>query len=530
MSLTGDLYINGKWQTGAAGTFHGVNPATGKDLPEVFSKASEAQVDEAVEAADAAFQVFRNTTLEARAKFLNTCADEIMALGDELVERVSAETGYPAMRGQGERARTCGQLRMFADYIVQGDYLDARIDTALPDRAPLPRPDIRYVNQALGPVAVFSVSNFPLAYSVAGGDTASAFAAGCPVLVKAHSSHPGTSELVAQAIATAVKKCGLPAGVFSYLAGAGRVVGAALVKAPAVKAVGFTGSIAGGTALCDIANARPEPIPVFAEMGSINPVVLLPNALSQSAEKIATGFVGSLILGTGQFCVNPGLMLAIDGEGLESFISATTTALAEVGAGVLLNKGTCTSFSVGIAESSGHSGVDIVAAGVSAEGKDGFCAQATLMTTTADYFIANPELREEIFGPASLLVKCKNENDLLAVVATLQGQLTGTIHAADGELANYKSLAEALTLKVGRMVINGFPTGVEVCPAMVHGGPFPASSDQRFTAVGTAAIARFVRPVCYQNYPEALLPSALRDSNPLNIPRVINGESGKGSL
>lgn len=527
MRISGKILINGQWREGEAGTFYAVNPATGKQLETEFSKASKSQVDEAVAAAESAFHIFRNTSLEQRAQFLNTCADEIMALGDDLLDMITAETGYPLMRGQVERARTCGQLRMFAEYIVKGEYLNARIDTAMPDRQPIPRPDLRYLNQALGPVAVFAVSNFPLAYSVAGGDTASAFAAGCPVLVKGHSSHPGTSELVAQAIAVAIEKCNLPGGVLSLLSGEGRIVGTALVEAPAVKAVGFTGSISGGTALCAIASARPEPIPVFAEMGSNNPVILLPEALNQSAEDIATGFAASLILGSGQFCVNPGLILAIESDALEQFIATTSAALSEVGPCVMLNENICRGYAHGTKESAALDEVEVLATGVSIDDQTGSYAQTMLMSTNASYYMSNPGLQEEIFGPASLLVKCKTMAELLNIVRSLKGQLTGTIHAAEGELENYKMLTETLSLRVGRMVINGFPTGVEVCPAMVHGGPFPASSDQRFTAVGTAAIARFVRPVCYQNYPESLLPNALRDSNPLEIPRVVNGEMSK---
>ncbi len=530
MAITGKLFINGEWVEGQAGTYRATNPATGKEIEPALSMASSEQVDEALVAAEAAAATFRKSSLKKRAEFLRTCADEIMALGDELIERVTAETGYPAARGQMERGRTCNQLKLFADTIEKGDYLDPRIDTALPDREPLPRPDIRHLNQAIGPVVVFGASNFPLAFSVAGGDTAAAFAAGCPVLVKGHSSHPGTSELVAQAVATAVKKCGLPAGVFSLLMGSGAKVGAALVKAPAVKAVGFTGSFAGGMALVEISNSRPEPIPVFAEMGSINPVVLLPEVLSQNAETVAQGFVGSLTLGTGQFCVNPGLVIAIDDDGLAKFIAAASKAVAEVQAGVMLNERICSAYSEGLSEYSSQSGVEIISSGGSAAEKEGYCGQATLMTATAETFLQNPSIHEEVFGPASLVVKCKDKAEILKVVGALKGQLTGTVHCADGELANYTDLTDLLSLKVGRVVINGFPTGVEVCHAMVHGGPFPASTDSRFTSVGTTAINRFVRPVCYQNFPEALLPDALRNDNPLNLLRLVNGEKTKDKI
>ncbi|WP_346839543.1 aldehyde dehydrogenase (NADP(+)) [Microbulbifer sp. SAOS-129_SWC] len=530
MPISGKQLIAGKWLEGRSGTFNGVNPATGEDLEPQFTCADEFQVAEAVSAASECFTAFANTTPQQRADFLNACADEIMALGDELLERVSAETGYPRGRAEGERGRTCGQLRLFADWIVDGEYLDARIDTAMPERQPLPRPDLRSFNQALGPVAVFGASNFPLAFSVAGGDTAAAFAAGCPVIVKGHNSHPGTSELVAQAIDKAVQKCGLPGGVFSLIMGAGKTVGAALVQAPGIKAVGFTGSTAGGTALFKLANERPEPIPVFAEMGSINPVVLLPEALKNSAESIAAGFVGSLTLGTGQFCVNPGLVLAVEGDGLEQFIAATGEALAKVGAGVMLNKNTRQGYQSGVAKLRDQAGVEQVAAGEAAGEDGGFTCQAGLLTVCAKDFLANRELQEEVFGPMSLVVKCRDRAELLQAIQSLQGQLTGTLQCSESELASYGDLVELLRQRVGRIVVNGFPTGVEVCHSMMHGGPFPAATDARFTSVGTMSIARFVRPICFQNYPQSLLPDALKDSNPLEIPRLVNGEKSRAAL
>lgn len=524
MSITGNIFINGEWVQGKGGTYQAVNPATREALTPIMSMASESQVAIALEAAEAAASEFRNSSLEQRAAFLESCADEIMALGDELVERVSVETGYPAARGEGERARTCNQLRLFAKTIRQGDYLDARIDPALPDRAPLPRPDLRSLNQAIGPVVVFGASNFPLAFSVAGGDTAAALAAGCPVLVKGHSSHPGTSELVAQAIANALEKSDLPAGVFSLLMGEGAKVGAALVQAPVVKAVGFTGSFTGGMALVKLANDRPEPIPVFAEMGSVNPVILLPQALQENAESIAEGFISSLTLGTGQFCVNPGLVIGLEGEALDAFLHSAGKLVANMAPGVMLNERISQAYDDGLKNFIGQPGVELLSSGEDTENAAGYCAQTSFMVTTSTVFLENPSIHEEIFGPASLVVKCKNVNEILAVVGALQGQLTGTVHAADGELAEYRALMDLLSVKVGRIVINGFPTGVEVCDAMVHGGPFPASTDARFTSVGTSAIRRFVRPVCYQNCPEKLLPEALRDANPLGLNRLINGQ------
>ena len=530
MSLTGKILIRGQWVEGEGGTYQAIDPATGDALAPVMTMASMAQVADALAAAEAAAPAFRHSTLEQRAVFLESCAEEIMALGSELVERVTLETGYPAARGEMERARTCNQLRLFAQTIRRGDYLDARIDPAMPDRVPVPRPDLRSVNQAIGPVVVFGASNFPLAFSVAGGDTAAALAAGCPVLVKGHSSHPGTSELVAQAVANALAQSDLPDGVFSLLMGAGARVGAALVQAPAVKAVGFTGSFAGGMSLVKLASARPEPIPVFAEMGSINPVILLPGALRENAQGIAEGFVASLNLGTGQFCVNPGLVIAIDDEGLADFMEAAANLVGNTAAGVMLNERICSAYDEGLERFLEQPDVELVAAGDDTVDAAGFCAQANLMETTAANFLANPAIHEEIFGPASLVVKCRDAADILAVVTALRGQLTGTVHAAGDELARHRALMDLLSEKVGRIVINGYPTGVEVCHAMVHGGPFPASTDSRFTSVGTAAIRRFVRPVCYQNCPQALLPEALQDGNPLGLARLVNGEHSKAAV
>lgn len=529
MTITGKLFIAGEWVNGEGGNYEAINPATGKALEPQMTAATSAQVDTALKSAEEAFYIFKNTSVSVRAQFLRDCAEEIMNLGDDLVTRITEETGYPKPRGEGERARTCFQLRMFADFIESGDYYDARIDTAIPDRTP-PKPDIRFMNQAIGPVVVFGASNFPLAYSVAGGDTAAALAAGCPVLVKGHSSHPGTCELVAQAMAKAVKKNNLPAGTFSLIMGSGAEVGSKMVLAPAVKAVGFTGSFTGGMALVKLANDREEPIPVFAEMGSVNPIVFLPESLKRSAQTIASGYVASLTLGTGQFCVNPGLALAIDGPELTQFISELKTALAAIPAGVMLNKRICGSFGEGVEKYLAFDGIELIASGQEIADDQGFRAQASVMSATGDTFLANPHIHEEIFGPTALLVKCKNKQQLLEIVNQLKGQLTGTLHGTDDELSAHADLAEKLRLKVGRLVVNQFPTGVEVCPSMVHGGPFPAASDSRFTAVGTASIHRFLRPVCYQNFPEKLLPEVLHNKNSLNTLRTINGSKTRDSL
>lgn len=529
MSITGKLYISGEWITGKGTSYQAVNPAKGLPLEPPMSAANASQVEVALQAAADAFTEFNLTSPKARAQFLRDCADEIMNLGDELLERLTLETGYPRPRAEGERARTCFQLRMFADHVESADFYDARIDTAIPTRTP-PKPDVRFMNQGIGPVVVFGASNFPLAFSVAGGDTAAAFAAGCPVLVKGHSSHPGTCELVAQAIAKALEKNRLPAGTFSLIMGSGADVGSKMVLSPVVKAVGFTGSFAGGMALVKLANEREEPIPVFAEMGSVNPIVFLPEALKNSAHTIATGYVGSLTLGTGQFCVNPGLALAIEGTELTQFINELKTALGQIPAGVMLNKRICSSYNEGVEKYLGFAGVELIATGQETAGTEGYRAQASIMSVTGDTFLANSHIHEEIFGPAALLVKCKNKAQLLQILDQLKGQLTGTVHCTESELAQHQDVADKLRLKVGRLVINQFPTGVEVCPSMVHGGPFPAASDSRFTAVGTASIQRFLRPVCYQNYPEKLLPTVLQNQNAFNALRTINGIKTRDSL
>ncbi|WP_416307402.1 aldehyde dehydrogenase (NADP(+)) [Neptunicella sp. SCSIO 80796] len=523
MTISGKLLIAGEWQEGDAGSFQAVNPATGQPIATQHTKASEQQVSVAAELAGEAFAGYRNTSLKARATFLHACADHIMQLGDELLDCMQQETGYPRGRCEGERARTVGQLRMQADYIVSGDYLDPRIDSALPQRQPIPRPDLRYLNQAIGVVAVFAVSNFPLAYSSAGGDTASALAAGCPVIVKGHPSHPGTGELVVQALQRAARECDMPTGVISYIQGDDNIAGAALINAPQVKAIGFTGSIKGGTSIAKMAAVRPEPIPVFAEMGSINPVVLLPHALAESATDIAAGFVGALTLGTGQFCVNPGLIVALKSPHLDTFVEAVSAQLNGAGAGVMLNQRICQNYQQGVEQFTQYSGVAVAANGEPVAQTEGFYAQTALFRTQASYFLANPQLHEEVFGPASLLVECETVAQIQQVLLSLPGQLTGTVHGAKDELEEHSALLDLLSVKVGRMVINGFPTGVEVCPAMVHGGPFPASTDSRFTAVGTAAIHRWIRPVCYQNFPQTLLPEALKDANPLGLLRTVNG-------
>ncbi|MCS0580010.1 aldehyde dehydrogenase (NADP(+)) [Massilia pinisoli] len=520
MNIQGDMIIGRQAVHGSAGTVRAFNPATRAELEPAFGAATMDDLAGACLLAEAAFDPYRNAPLERRARFLETIADRIMDIGPLLIERASAESGLPAARLEGERARTCNQLRLFAKVVRDGHFLAATLDSALPQRTP-PRPDLRMGKIGLGPVAVFGASNFPLAFSVAGGDTASALAAGCPVVVKAHNAHLGTSELVAKAVRQAAEECGMPEGTFSMLIGTGFEIGQALVSHPAIKAVGFTGSRAGGLALVTAAQARKEPIPVYAEMSSINPFFLLPGALAACGATLAQGFVDSLTMGVGQFCTNPGLVIGLAGAELDVFRTAATEALAAKGAGTMLTAGIHQTYVDAVARRSGLAGVELVAQG-GAEGC-GCAAQAALYQTDAATFLANSALEEEIFGPTSLIIACANENELLEVARHIEGQLTATIHAtaADRDLAG--RLMPTLERKAGRILFNGFPTGVEVCHAMVHGGPFPATSDSRTTSVGATAIERFLRPVCYQDVPAELLPEALRDENPLGLARMVDG-------
>jgi NADP-dependent aldehyde dehydrogenase len=502
--------------------FHGINPATNEALDPAFVSAVPADLERACALADAAFDIYRETSLEQRAVFLETIAAKILALGDTLIERAVAETGLPRGRIEGERGRTVGQLRLFASVVRDGHWLDARVDPAQPERKPMARSDLRLRNVALGPVAVFGASNFPLAFSVAGGDTASALAAGCPVVCKAHSAHPGTSKLVGEAITAAVAECGLPEGVFALLLGNGRWLGGSLVADARIKAVGFTGSIGGGLALVKIASARAEPIPVYAEMSSINPVILLPAALAARAEQLGAGFVGSLTMGAGQFCTNPGLVLAQDGPGLDAFIKAASAALAAAPASTMLTPGIFQAYADGVAHLAANPAVQTVARGV-ADTAPNRC-QPALFVTDADSFLADETLGHEVFGASSLVIRCRDLEAVRNLVAKMQGQLTVTLQMDDADTDAARRLLPTLERKAGRVLVNGWPTGVEVCHAMVHGGPFPATSDSRTTSVGTLAIRRFLRPVCYQDLPDALLPESLREANPLGVPRLVDGK------
>ncbi|WP_248921079.1 aldehyde dehydrogenase (NADP(+)) [Pseudomonas entomophila] len=522
MPLTGNLLIGQTSVPGSHGAVRAIDPATNQALEPAYAGATGEHVAQACTLAWAAFDEYRETSPEQRARFLETIAEQIETLGDLLIERANAETGLPKARLLGERARTCNQLRTFARVVRAGEWLDVRVDRAQPERQPLPRPDLRQRQVSLGPVAVFGASNFPLAFSVAGGDTASALAAGCPVVVKAHGAHPGTSELVGQAVARAVKLCALPEGVFSLLYGAGREIGVALVSDPRIKAVGFTGSRSGGIALCQAAQARHEPIPVYAEMSSINPVFLFNAALQARAETLAQGFVTSLTQGAGQFCTNPGLVIACQGPALERFIAATGDHLQPVAAQTMLTPGIASAYANGVAALNENGNAQAVASGLPQQSPNQ--CQAYVFVTQAQAFLADPALQAEVFGAASLVVACDSDEEIRLVAEHLEGQLTATLHLDDADLPDARQLLPTLERKAGRILVNGWPTGVEVCDAMVHGGPFPATSDTRGTSVGTAAILRFLRPVCYQDFPDTLLPEALKHDNPLHLHRLLDGK------
>ncbi|MEW9583686.1 aldehyde dehydrogenase (NADP(+)) [Paraburkholderia sp. DGU8] len=527
MSITGEMLIGRQAVRGEEQPLHAFNPATGSAIAEpVFGSGGVAQVERACQLAHQAFDPYRALPLTVRAEFLERIADGITALGDALIERAHQETGLPKARLEGERGRTTGQLKLFAQVVRAGQWLAATLDSPLPERKPLPRSDLRMQKIALGPVAVFGASNFPLAFSVAGGDTAAALAAGCPVVVKAHRAHLGTSEMVGRVIQRVSQEMDLPEGVFSLIVGAGNLVGEALVSHPEIKAVGFTGSRAGGTSLMRVATARPEPIPVYAEMSSINPVFILPNALAQRGDSIARGFVDSLVLGAGQFCTNPGLAIAIDSDALKGFVAAASEALGGKPAQTMLTAGIHAAYQDGERKLAATRGVEAVAHGVEPTGPTQ--ARAALFVTDAQTFLANPALEDEVFGPVSTLVRCKDEQQLLAVAEHFAGQLTATLQMDSADIAAAKKLVPILERKAGRILVNGYPTGVEVSHAMVHGGPFPATSDTRATSVGTTSIERFLRPVCYQDFPADLLPEALADSNPLDLWRRRDGEITRG--
>lgn len=512
--LTGRNLVAGEWR-GSDRSFTAVEAASGAALKPDFAEASAADVADACAAAAAAQPRFAALPLAERAAFLRLMADKIDALGDALTQRAMRESGLPEARLNGERGRTVGQLRLFAEEVEGGAWQGLRIDHAIPGRTP-PKPDLRMRKIPLGPVAVFGASNFPLAFSVAGGDTAAALAAGCCVVVKGHPAHPGTSEMVAGAILEAVRESGLPDGVFSLVGGTDYALGEALVKDPRIAAVGFTGSRAGGLALMGHAAARPVPIPVYAEMSSVNPVVLMPHRLAEAAEALAAAYVASLSLGAGQFCTNPGILLAVEGEAATRFVGAVGEALGGIAAQTMLTPGIHSAYAKGIAAIAEH-GARLV--GTGAEGS-GTCGRAHVYTVSGAEFRANPAFGHEVFGPSSIIVTCTDLAEIAAILEGMEGQLTATLHMASADHAEARRLIPILENRAGRIIANAWPTGVEVTHAMVHGGPFPATSDGRSTSVGTLAIERFLRPVSYQDLPAALLPKALLDGTSPVLRRV----------
>ncbi|UQB80111.1 aldehyde dehydrogenase (NADP(+)) [Pseudomonas shirazica] len=523
--MTGSNFIGGQRSAAGSVRLQSLDARTGEALPQAFAQATPEEVDAAAQAAEAAFAEYNALAPQRRAQFLDAIADQLDALDDTFVATVCRETALPAGRIQGERARTSNQMRLFASVLRRGDYLGARIDRAQPLRQPLPRPDLRQYRTGVGPVAVFGASNFPLAFSTAGGDTAAALAAGCPVVVKAHSGHMATAERVAEAIERAVVATGMPAGVFNMIYGAG--VGEALVRHPAIQAVGFTGSLKGGRALCELAAARPQPIPVFAEMSSINPVLVLPAALQARGEQVARELAGSVVLGCGQFCTNPGLVIGIAGEAFSNFLAALGAQLADQPGQTMLNAGTLRSYAQGVQRLLQHPGVRHLAGADQA----GDQAQAQLFQADVSLLLdGDALLQEEVFGPATVAVAVADEAELRRAVQALHGQLTATLIAEPEDFQRFAALVPLLQRKAGRLLVNGYPTGVEVCDAMVHGGPYPATSDARGTSVGTLAIDRFLRPVCYQDYPDALLPDALKNANPLGLQRLVDGQHSREAL
>lgn len=517
IEITGQSYIAGNWVIPAGVTFQSFNPSN-KESMYSFASCGPNEIVQATGAAESAFQAYRNLDGKTIGLFLKTIADEIEALGDQLLEVCDSETALGRVRLTGERGRTCGQLRAFAELAIKGEWVQASIDTAIPDRAPVPKPDLRRMMKAIGPVAVFGASNFPFAFSALGGDTASALAAGNPVIVKGHPAHPATSELFAHAIAAAIEKCNIPDGVFSLLQGVGYELGVELVKNPIVQAVGFTGSESGGRALMDIAAARPQPIPVYAEMGSINPLFVGPETLGAQAESIAAGLSGSVCMGTGQFCTSPGIAVSVANEAFET---ALKTKLSEAPRGYLLNPQIASSLQKGLERLKNHPHVEWLNEADFEEGS--LTPPNAVFKTSAKCFLDDSSLSEEVFGPVTLYVVCDDEAQILEVAESLNGNLTASVHTdEDMELA--AKLYNVLEQKVGRVISNGYPTGVEVCPSQQHGGPYPASSVATSTSVGVGAIVRFARFVAYQGTPNDLLPDALKNENPLGIYRLVNGE------
>jgi alpha-ketoglutaric semialdehyde dehydrogenase len=508
---------------------YATNPATGERLQPEFISATAEEVDLAVRLAAEAFEVYQRVSGRDRGAFLRAIASKIESIAGHVIERAALETALPQARLQGETARTCAQLRLFAQVVEEGSWVQARIDHGDPDRKPAPKPDIRSMLRPLGPVVVFGASNFPLAFSVAGGDTASALAGGNTVVFKAHPAHPGTSELVGRAVRGSVRECGLPEGVFSLLFDGGTRVGTELIKHPLVRAGGFTGSRGAGRVLMDLSAARPEPIPFYAEMSSTNPVFILPGALQERGESIAAGLHTSFTLGAGQFCTKPGMVFLPHGSDSAAFAWRLQQLVGDSAPFHLLTKTIHASYDAAIAGRKRDESVRLVAEGPAAA-DTGFAVSSALFEMDAASFLGSDlgsDLDGEIFGPTTLLVRHSSRDQVLAIARGLEGHLTATIHGTEQDLREFADLIAILENKVGRLVFNGFPTGVEVTHAMVHGGPYPSTSDGRSTSVGSQAIFRFARPVCYQGFPDSALTDALKDGNPLGIWRMVDGEMSR---
>jgi NADP-dependent aldehyde dehydrogenase len=531
MELHGANILGGETSRSGKTTFRGVNPATGAALEPAYYEATEAEIDRALKLAECSFAAYRKMPPAEIARFLEAIAGGLENLGAELIARAQAETALPEPRLLNERGRTAMQLRMFAALVREGSWLDARIDRADAARTPVPKPDMRRMLVPMGPVVIFGASNFPLAFSVCGGDTASALAAGNPVVVKGHPAHPGTSEMAARVVQEAVRACGMPPGAFSMVQGPSPAVGLALVKHPLARAVGFTGSLGAGRALFDAAAARPVPIPMFAEMGSINPVFVLPGALKSRGAAVAQSLAKSVTLGVGQFCTKPGLALGVRGPELEAFTETLSREIAQSPAATMLHAGIAEHYRNGLSKRGGISGIRVAGSATAAasasptqSSEKSASAFAAVFTADAQLFRDEPSLSEELFGPATLVVPCESKQRLEEIASNLAGQLTVTIHATDEDLKEFAPLIDILREKAGRLVFGTMPTGLEVGPATQHGGPYPATTDPRFTSVGTAAILRFVRPVCFQDFPQAWLPAELQDENPHGIARMVDGE------
>ena len=526
--ITGKNYIGNQLSASGSKTFKTFNPLLNIENQWEITEASKDEVHQAAELGAEAFKIYSKILGKKKAEFLRAIAYEIEALGDDLLQVYSSESGLPNGRAMGERGRTLGQLRAFANHIEEGNWVEASIDTAQPDRTPFPKVDLRKMNMPLGPVVVFGASNFPFAFSTAGGDTAAALAAGCPVIVKSHPMHAATGEMVSSAVIKAAEKTGMPNGVFSNLNSSGIEVGQQLVKHPKVKAVGFTGSIRGGRALYDLAAKREEPIPVFAEMGSVNPVIILPEALKNRAAAIAKTYSGSITLGTGQFCTNPGLIIGLKSEGLTNFVNILAKEIVTVEPSCMLHPNIVRAYEANKEKALSQKGLKVLA-NYDTEVQANYARQV-VTTVEGDTFLNNLTLHHEVFGPFSIVVQCDNEQQLETIVSNLEGQLTGTVISDNNEITSYSGIINALQNRVGRIIFNGVPTGVEVCPSMLHGGPYPASTDSRFTAVGVDAIKRFVRPFSFQDWPNGLLPDELKNENPLGISRLVNNENTKAEI